>query len=499
MEEQKDKSNKTSNRIIMLAKIVLIAVLAATSVMFVLSLFKTGIVSGLIMAIVIIVLTTVLAACIIQLIIRKRASVVAQIACTILSIICIVGICFAMSYTGAFNGFINKVTELKAEKKNYSLIVMETSGYDDLVDLEQKNIGFLKTDKNAGTAESYLQTQIKFNTSLYDDIDVLLEVLKNRLSDAIVLETDRVESIKEATDETFRGTKIIYSFEIEIEEEDRKIVSKNVTEEPFIVYLSGSDSRNGVKATARSDVNIVIVVNPKEAKMLLISIPRDTYVQLHDTVGIKDKLTHAGVYGINMSKATIEDFLGITINYTVKVSFDTVIKVVDQLDGIEIDSDTAMTLKTLDGKTCEFKVGGQHVDGDCALRFARERKTYQTGDRHRGENQQQVIASIVNKLSSSRDYVLKVPAILDIAADSFETSLSREEIIDFVRLQLQEQPKWKTESIAINGTGTMLPTYSMGYNLPLYVMIPDESTIANAESKIAEYLGETKEQPAENE
>ena len=129
------------------------------------------------------------------------------------------------------------------------------------------------------------------------------------------------------------------------------------------------------------------------------------------------------------------------------------------------------------------------MDGDCALRFARERKTYETGDRHRGENQQEVITAIINKLSSSRDYILKLPTILDIAADSFETSLTRQEITDFIRLQLQEQPKWQTKSIAINGTGAMLPTYSMGANLPLYVMIPYQSTVTDAKEQIDTYLG----------
>lgn len=484
----KVKEANTTNWWLQGLKISLVIAQAATSTMLIISLLNMGILSGWVITLVVLALVGLLAISVVELILHKRASVVAQVICGIISVACIAISCFAMSYTGAFNSFLSKVTEKKPETKSYSVIVNESSDYIALDDLQQKNIGFLSTDSKAGNAERYLKEQISFDTDSYDDIDLLLSVLSGNLSDAIVLESDRVEALEETEKNPLEDAEVIYTFEIEFEGEDVEITPKVVTEEPFILYISGSDSREGVKATARSDVNIVTVVNPKDAKILLVSIPRDTYVQLHDTTGIKDKLTHAGVYGINMSKNTIEDFLGINIDYTVKVSFDTVIQVVDQLDGIDINSDTAMTLGTMNKRTCEFIVGKQHVDGECALRFARERKTYETGDRHRGENQQEVITGIINKLSSSRDYILRLPAILDIAADSFETSLSREEITDFIRLQLQEQPKWKVESIAVNGAGTMLPTYSMGSNLPLYVMIPDEATIVSAKNKIDEYL-----------
>lgn len=270
---------------------------------------------------------------------------------------------------------------------------------------------------------------------------------------------------------------------------EMEISDVEVLKEPFTVLISGSDSRQGVEATARSDVNIVAVVNPAEAKILLVSIPRDTYVQLHGTTGLKDKLTHAGVYGINMSKTTIEDFLGIKIDHTIKVSFDTVIQVVDQLDGIEIDSDQAMSL-TAEGKDkiCNYVVGKQTVDGDCALRFSRERKSYKTGDRHRGENQQQVLTSIIAKLTGSQDYLLRLPTILDIAADSFETTFLKSDIEKFIALQLTEKPQWEVKSIGVDGVGDMQPTYSMGANRPLYVMIADESSVAEATKQIKAYL-----------
>ncbi len=411
----------------------------------------------------------------------------------IIGLIVLVLIGVGARYFLAFNGFLDKITERKPEMKQYSVVVLSDSGLQDVADLANKSVGFLKTDPKAANAGEKLNSEVKVSVDFYDDVDLLTETLQNKITDAIALESDRLEMLKE--ENMVNNTRVIHTFDIELETENKEISDKEIVEEPFILYISGSDSRNGVKATARSDVNIVAVVNPKQGKILLVSIPRDMYVQLHGTTGIKDKLTHAGVYGIEMGKTTIEDFLGISIDYTLKVSFNTVIKVVDELDGIDIDSDQAMTLKSEGGETCEYVVGTQHVNGVCALRFARERKSYTTGDRHRGENQQQVITSIIGRLSGSKDYLLKLPKILEIAADSFETTISRDNVSAFVRMQLTNPINWKVESISVDGTGAHEPTYSMGSNRPLYVMIPNETSVNNAVKKINEYLVE--EEPEE--
>ena len=470
-------------------KVILVIAQAAISIMLVLSIIHTNIVGTEIIVPVIIILLILLILNLVFLVIRKKSSMMTQIIGSVIALIIIIGGIFALRYTDSFNNFLSKVTEQKPETIEYGVVVKNDSSVKELSQLAQHSVGFLKTDVKAMNAEQYLQSLVKIDADFYDDIDTMVSMLDGSMTDAIVLETDRIEILKEEMEGLEEKINIIYTFEIELESEDIPISEKEVTTEPFIVYISGSDSRNGIKATARSDVNIIVVVNPKTGKILLASIPRDTYVQLHDTTGLKDKLTHAGVYGINMSKTTIEDFLGISIDYTIKVSFETVVKVVDELDGIDITSDQAMKLRA-EGKdkVCEFTVGTQHVDGDCALRFARERKAYKTGDRHRGENQQQVITSIIGRLAGSRDYLLKVPTILEVAADSFETSIPREDIAKFIRMQLANGTDWKVESIAVDGTGSMQPTYSMGANRPLYVMIPSEASVAEVKNKITEYL-----------
>lgn len=490
--EMNEKSETTSfvdSKVWFGCKIVLLLAQLVASVMLLVSIFQTGVIGGLVLILIILALVVFMALNAVVLMVRRKTSTPVQIFYCVLSAI-VTGVCvFAMRYTWAFNGFLDKVTEKKSELVEYSVIVRDKSDIKEVSELLHKSVGFLKTDPKAGNAEKFLKTQVNYDATLYDDIDTLIDAMYGMVSDAITMETDRMNTLKEDASSKLNESRVIYTFKIEVGDDTVEASEKELNKEPFVVYISGSDSRDGIQAVARSDVNILAVVNPAEAKILLVSIPRDMYVQLHNTTGLKDKLTHAGIYGIKRSVETIEDFLGIDIDHTIKVSFDTVVRVVDQLDGIDINSDTAMTLGAGNGKTCTYIVGTQHVDGDCALRFARERKTYETGDRHRGENQQQVITSIIGRLTGSKDYLLKAPEILNIAADSFETSLSRDSITSFIRMQLQEPKNWQVESISVNGTGDMQPTYSMGASLPLYVMIPDETTVTEARNKINQYLG----------
>lgn len=271
-------------------------------------------------------------------------------------------------------------------------------------------------------------------------------------------------------------------------EEDK--TKTNFGDKPLIFYISGSDSRSDVSdPNARSDVNIVAVVNPTTSKILLVSIPRDYYVQLHDTTGLRDKLTHAGIYGIDMSRQTIEDILDIEVDETIKVGFDALEDIVDAIGGIDIDSDQDLTTHT--NKSCHFKEGVQHVDGKCALAFSRERYAYETGDRHRGQNQQQVISKIIAKATTPA-YILKLPDILRAADGMFQTSLSYSEMLDIIKYQLFSGTSWKVESISLDGTGSMQPTYSIP-SQDLYVMIPDEDSIEEAQEKITQYLKTAKQ------
>ena len=418
----------------------------------------------------------------------KRTRKIPRIIFSIISILLVVIYGIACRYTNSTIEYAKKITNINFETVNYSVLTLKNNDFNSLFDLKNEKIGFLNSDNNIEKSISTLEKKLDFKVSKYGEVGSLIGKLYENEISALVISDSYFTLFEETNVEFINDYKKVYSYSIKVKTKNDDVKTVDVTKEPFIVYISGTDSRSTVSATARSDVNIIAVINPKEKKVLLINTPRDYYVQLHGTSGIKDKLTHAGVYGIEMSKNTMQDLLDININYYVKVSFRTVVNLVDAIDGIEIDSDTDFTATSeLTREKCHYTVGVQQLNGDCALRYARERKTYTTGDRHRGQNQQAVITSIIKKLSNPK-YLIRYNRILDSINDTMETDLNYDEITSFVKFELTNLSKWTVESISLDGEGAMLPTYSMGSNLPLYVMIPNEDTINAAKEKINEYL-----------
>lgn len=375
--------------------------------------------------------------------------------------------------------FAKDITDINYETINYKVLTLNTNENTKLK--EYKKIGFLTKDNNFDKSIEKLKETTKFKVVKYDEIGTLIGNLYEGNVDAIVLNKAQMDFLKETNIDFLNENKEVFNYDIKVLTFTKKETKETLTDKPFIVYISGSDSRGSVYDVARSDVNIVAVVNPNTNKLLLISIPRDYYVQLHDTYGCKDKLTHAGVYGIDMSITTIEDLLGIDINYYMKTSFDTVVKVVDTIDGVDVNSDKTFTV---DG--CTYNEGINHLDGKCALRFSRERKIYDSGDRHRGENQQAVITAIVKKLMNPK-YLIRYNKILDNINGTFITDISYDEITNLVKSEMDSLDNWEVESISLDGYGDSMPTYSMGSQL-LYVMIPNEDTVYYAKERINEYL-----------
>lgn len=283
-----------------------------------------------------------------------------------------------------------------------------------------------------------------------------------------------------------KSTKILYTIEAKVKlDESENHPEINVTTEPFTVYISGGDSYGGLTERGRSDVNMLATVNPTTHEILLTSIPRDYYVQLHGTTGAKDKLTHAGIYGVKSSVQTLEDLLDIQIDYYVKVNFSTLVNLVDIIDGIDVYSDQRIQPLHGDGKIIEQ--GINHFDGKLALAFARERFAYETGDRHRTQNQRDVLNAIIKKISSSTILLTRTNDILSSLSSSIDTNVSKDEISSLVKLQLQDMPSWKISEYSLNGYDSHAYTYSMGQQ-ELYVMEPDYATVKTAHDKIMTIL-----------
>lgn len=249
---------------------------------------------------------------------------------------------------------------------------------------------------------------------------------------------------------------------------------EEVLSAPFVLYISGRDAGG-----ALSDVNQLVVVNPRIHQILLINTPRDYYVNLAGKEGLPDKLTHAGTYGLDTSIETLENLYGVDINYYVQIKFDSLVRLVDVLGGIDVDSAYAF-----DG----FQVGVNHLDGRQALDFVRNRKSFDGGDRTRGENQQRVITGIIRKLSNP-SVVVNYPAILGAMEGSFTTDFGSDNIVKLARNQINSNPNWSVRTYGVDGTGAMLYTYSYPRQR-LYVMQPNIDTVNEAKQKITQLLGE---------
>ena len=420
--------------------------------------------------------------------IRKKTRKGSKIFFAIFSSILIILYTIICRFTGTTISFLKKITNLKTETVNYNVLVLKNAEYKEILDITDKNIGFIGTDLNLKDAQNELNNKMTYKKETYDDIGSLVGALYNNKVNAITVNEAYIHMLEDSDNEFVKNYKVLYKYSVRVSIKDNSTKKLDYTKDPFIIYISGTDSRGTVSDVSRSDVNIIAVVNPTNHKILLVSTPRDYYVQLHGTTGIKDKLTHAGVYGIDMSKNTMQDLLDIKINNVIKASFKTVVNVVDTIDGITINSDTEFTATSeLTKNKCHYIVGEQELNGDCALRYARERKTYSTGDRHRGQNQQQVITAIVEKMTNPK-YMIRYNDILRNIEGTIETDISYDSITELAKYELSNLSSWKVESISLDGDGAMLPTYSMGEDLPLYVMIPNEDSVNIAKEKIKEYL-----------
>ena len=407
--------------------------------------------------------------------ILKLKSKIIKIIMYIISLIIMLVSIFCIYYLNSTISFIDNFGNKKQNYDYYYVIVLKESKYNTITDLRNSKIG--KSENLSNEVNNNIN--IKYESKTYETNSALINGLYNKSIDAIII-SDIGEYLIETEDENFtKKVRVIKTIKIKKEQEKQEN-SKELTKEPFILYISGIDTAGAISKVSRSDVNIVVTINPKTYQVLLTHIPRDYYVQLHGTTGIKDKLTHAGIYGVDMSINTIEDLLDINIDYYARVNFDTVVKLVDQIGGINIYSDQ-------DLKICNIKKGYNEVNGKCALAFARERKSYSSGDRHRGENQEEVIKAIINKVGTSKVLLTKYNSVLENLKNNFETNASNDVVKSFIKMQIKDMPSWNVDAINLDGTGASDYTYSGG-SRKLYVMQPDINTINNAKKVINEII-----------
>lgn len=414
--------------------------------------------------------------------IKKKIKIPTIIITIILSIVFGVGIDYL--YTTA--NFFNKITNSKYQVENYYVIVLDNDTYDNIKDLKSNDTLGIHVNNGESYKEARKKILDKVNTKNvdYEDSLKLVNDLLDEEIDAIYISEAYKATIDEEIEQFDKKTKIIET--ISIKTKNKTVAKKvQVTKQSFNIYISGIDTYGKISSVSRSDVNMIVTVNPSTHEILLTSIPRDYYVQLDGTTGLKDKLTHAGMYGINKSIKTIENLFGIDINYYVRVNFTTLIDVVDIIGGIDVYSDASFIPWT--DYEVRIKKGNNHFNGKQALAYARERHAYVEGDRHRVQNQQDVITAIMNKVLTSQTLISKYNSLLNTLDGSFQTNMNTGDLTSLIKKQIDTMPKWTIISQSVNGTDASEYTYSAP-NQQLYVMIPDMKTVTDATNKIKEVL-----------
>ncbi len=419
----------------------------------------------------------------------KRTFKVISIVWNILSLFVICGLIFAtVKMSEAFEFLDKNFTTNSSQYSIYNILVNKNAKYQRLSDLKNKEL-MVYDEPNQETTRDEISEKIKekigeTKIAYSDKLDETMKRIVEKSDEIILVNAGTYGAYLNANEKYENSVRILGTIKIKINKKQIEASNNKLNKNAFLVYFSGIDTRtDSMPYRSLSDVNILMAVNPKTKKILLVSTPRDSYVMIHGTTGLKDKLTHAGSRGgVELSQKTIEDLYGLKVNRYMRVNFNFVMKLVDAIGGITINSDVDFVVKTAH-HGCTFSPGMNSVDGRCALGFTRERYAYADGDRHRGRNQIHVIEQIFKKLTSGSTVLRNYSQILQSLDGTFDTNISSEDILSLIRMQLDDMSKWQIESFNVDGSGAMRRTNSYP-NQDLYVMDIDMSTLQTAKEKI---------------
>lgn len=431
----------------------------------------------------------VLDAIFVLLLVYFSKNVVSKIVCIVLTLFICVASCMGGYYISKTQNVLSNITNVAKHAKNtVSVVVKESSSIKNKSQLNGVSVGSLRlNEQGSKNALKELSSEgIVLNQTEYDSMTALLEAFYNGEVDSIIInESSRSQILDmEAYSNFDSNTRVVYQTSYKVKNNDSATSVSDITSKPFNVLISGSDTRGGFDENGRSDVIMVATVNPKTHTILLTSVPRDFYVTTACDAGdgcmqgALDKITHTGIHGTNTTKRTVEQLLGIEINYTFKVGFDTVTELVDVLGGVDVYVEPGYAVHT---SYLNVNEGINHLNAEQALAYARERYSYTEGDRQRTKNQQQVLMGIV-KEATKPSVITNYAAIMDTMANTFSTTMSNEEITDLIKYQLNNNPTWKMEQYMVDGTGDTLMCAELGDAAS--VMVPDQSTVKMAKDKI---------------
>lgn len=388
-------------------------------------------------------------------------------------------------YIAETNNMIASITGGNTRVDKMAVAVLSDDSAETIEDAMDYNFGvqFQQGGDNIQTAVTNLQEELGTDLTVTecDSVQDQATALTNGDVQAIIYNEAYTDLMNEAVEGFSDNTRIIYEMDIETELNVGGGTDDSLTKEPFTVYISGIDTYGEVSETSRSDVNIIAVVNPTTHQILLITTPRDAYVPLYGPdvkdEGSMDKLTHAGVYGIETSMETLGALYETDINYYVRLNFTSLIDIVDILGGIDVYSEYEFETGPESGCEVEVQQGMNHFNGVEALAFSRERHNLEDGDNQRGRNQQAVITAMLKKVMSPT-MLLRATSLMNQVSKDVEMNVTQAQLNALVRNQLGTGAKWTIQSVALTGEGGRDYCYSASDQL-LYVLYPDDTELAN--------------------
>ncbi len=377
---------------------------------------------------------------------------------------------------------IKNISGANTKTITLSVIVLSESSAEKLKDLKTETFGLRgvidldNTDYAVSEINDQLNTTI--TTDTYNDFDSMIDALYDEDVEAIVLNENYRTLIEESDSDFSTKTIVIDQIQRTVAIDSGNTSDASLTDSTFNMLISGIDTYGDIDTSGRSDVNMLVTVNPTTKEILLTSIPRDFYAPLYGNAKMYDKLTHSGLYGIDCTMQTVASLLDTKIDYYIRVNFSSVIDIVDALGGIQVDS---LYNFSIDKYT--FKKGTQNLSGEAALMFARCRKDLPNGDRDRIKNQQLVMMGIIDKLISP-SIVMNYSSLLGAISGTFETNLSASQISSLIQMQLTDMSDWTITQQYLNGSDARKTTYTNSDEL-LYVMVAYQSTVEDSAEAIA--------------
>lgn len=394
-------------------------------------------------------------------------------------------------YLYSTNTTLETVTDQKNRAKNtVSVVTLNSSSLENVNSLDGSKLGVLKTIGKEATKKSLAdlkKNNVTYTKKTYDNMLGMLKALYDGKVDAIVLNEAYRSNVCDLEDYTNfnNDTKVIHKTVYYTKENSSSLAVSDITSKPFNILISGNDSFGSLDENSRSDVDMLVTINPVTSTILLTSIPRDSYVKevCNDyacNYGAYDKLTHTGIYGVDTTKDTIENMLDIDINYVYRVNFTSMIDIVDALGGVDVTVPEGMavskfyTNSNLEG----VHEGENHLDGKRALAYSRERKAYLDGDLQRARNQQQVLQAMFKK-ATSPEIIKNYTSLLKALIGAFDTNMTTKEITSFIKYQIQAKPSWKFEQFVLKGDNDLRMSAELGSEVSVVILYDSYINIAH--------------------